>query len=116
MADRDRQRGTPQRMNTEAPRDSGDSGSALELTRRDVLGAALTVSTGIAIGALLNPEPTQAAALPGQPPVAAVSPEGGGPVPVSLQINGQTHSLPLEPRVTLLDALREHLGMFGAKK
>ena len=120
MADRDRLRGThlPMNMepNAEAPGDRADVGGALELTRRDLLGTALTVGTGIAVGALLNPEPAQAAALPGLPPIAAIPPEAGGPVPVSLQINGQTHSLPLEPRVTLLDALRDHLGMFGAKK
>ena len=39
-----------------------------------------------------------------------------GTVPVSLKINGQTKTLQLEPRVTLLDALREHIGLFGTKK
>jgi xanthine dehydrogenase YagT iron-sulfur-binding subunit len=37
-------------------------------------------------------------------------------VPVTLKINGQSKTLPLEPRVTLLDALREHLNMNGTKK
>jgi xanthine dehydrogenase YagT iron-sulfur-binding subunit len=36
--------------------------------------------------------------------------------PVVLRVNGQTHSLRLEPRVTLLDALRENLQLFGTKK
>jgi len=31
-------------------------------------------------------------------------------------INGQTHWAHLEPRVTLLDTLRDHLGMYGTKK
>ncbi|MEH1832786.1 MAG: 2Fe-2S iron-sulfur cluster-binding protein [Nostoc sp.] len=31
-------------------------------------------------------------------------------------INGAAHSLTLEPRVTLLDTLREHLGLTGTKK
>jgi len=34
----------------------------------------------------------------------------------SLNINGRQHSVNLEPHVTLLDALREHLGMTGTKK
>jgi xanthine dehydrogenase YagT iron-sulfur-binding subunit len=34
----------------------------------------------------------------------------------SLNINGRQHELNLEPRVTLLDALREHIGMTGSKK
>ncbi|WP_148415400.1 2Fe-2S iron-sulfur cluster-binding protein [Noviherbaspirillum massiliense] len=37
-------------------------------------------------------------------------------VPVRLRINGTEHTLTLEPRVTLLDALREHLGLMGTKK
>ena len=35
---------------------------------------------------------------------------------VSLNINGQLHALELEPRVSLLDALRERLGLTGSKK
>jgi len=35
---------------------------------------------------------------------------------IALQINGEQHELMLEPRVTLLDALREHLGLMGTKK
>lgn len=37
-------------------------------------------------------------------------------VPVILKINGTRHDLSLDPRVTLLDALRENLGMTGTKK
>ncbi|MDQ0392087.1 (2Fe-2S)-binding protein [Labrys monachus] len=33
-----------------------------------------------------------------------------------LSINGREHALALEPRVTLLDALRDHLGLTGTKK
>ncbi len=41
---------------------------------------------------------------------------GPGPVPVELNINGRRHRLELEPRVTLLDALRNRLDLTGAKK
>ncbi|TPN42943.1 MULTISPECIES: (2Fe-2S)-binding protein [unclassified Mesorhizobium] len=37
-------------------------------------------------------------------------------VPVHLDINGHRHELQLEPRVTLLDALRDRLGLTGTKK
>jgi xanthine dehydrogenase YagT iron-sulfur-binding subunit len=37
-------------------------------------------------------------------------------VNVTLNVNGADHTLALEPRVTLLDALREHLGLLGTKK
>ena len=35
---------------------------------------------------------------------------------LKLEINGRTHALEVEPRVTLLDALREQLGLTGTKK
>jgi xanthine dehydrogenase YagT iron-sulfur-binding subunit len=35
---------------------------------------------------------------------------------LALRINGERHELMLEPRVTLLDALRESLGLMGTKK
>jgi xanthine dehydrogenase YagT iron-sulfur-binding subunit len=41
---------------------------------------------------------------------------GPGKVPVELTINGQKHALQLEPRVTLLDALRDQLVITGAKR
>ncbi|RUW44670.1 (2Fe-2S)-binding protein [Mesorhizobium sp. M00.F.Ca.ET.151.01.1.1] len=37
-------------------------------------------------------------------------------IPVHLDINGRHHELQLEPRVTLLDALRDRLGLTGTKK
>ncbi len=37
-------------------------------------------------------------------------------VAVTLRINGADHALLLDTRVTLLDALREHLGLTGTKK
>jgi xanthine dehydrogenase YagT iron-sulfur-binding subunit len=48
-------------------------------------------------------EPAEKAAVPGA-------------VPVTLTVNGKDHKLMLEPRVTLLDALRERLQLFGTKK
>jgi xanthine dehydrogenase YagT iron-sulfur-binding subunit len=41
---------------------------------------------------------------------------GPGPVAMTLRINGQEKKLTVEPRVTLLDALRNHLDLTGAKK
>jgi xanthine dehydrogenase YagT iron-sulfur-binding subunit len=35
---------------------------------------------------------------------------------LKLEVNGRTHELLVEPRVTLLDALREHLGLTGSKR
>jgi xanthine dehydrogenase YagT iron-sulfur-binding subunit len=41
---------------------------------------------------------------------------GPGKVPVELTINGRKSKLELEPRVTLLDALRDNLDITGAKR
>jgi len=38
------------------------------------------------------------------------------PSTIHLDINGRKHALALEPRVTLLDALRDHIGLTGTKK
>ena len=47
---------------------------------------------------------------------APVKVYGPGKVPVELTINGQKHTLQLEPRVILLDALRDQLEITGAKR
>ncbi len=42
--------------------------------------------------------------------------QGPGKTPITLTINGQKHTLQLEPRVTLLDAMRDRLAITGAKR
>lgn len=37
-------------------------------------------------------------------------------IPLQIEVNGVAHDLPVEPRVTLLDFLREQLGLMGTKK
>lgn len=49
---------------------------------------------------------------PALPPVRSAPPAR----PVKLTINGRPYVLQLEPRVTLLDALREYAGLTGTKK
>ena len=41
--------------------------------------------------------------------------QGPDPVPVRFQVNGQSYAVRVEPRVTLADALRDHLGLSGTK-
>ena len=50
--------------------------------------------------------------------VAADTPAqaAGAATDVSFTVNGQARRLSLDPRTTLLDALREHLGLTGTKK
>jgi xanthine dehydrogenase YagT iron-sulfur-binding subunit len=48
--------------------------------------------------------------------IAGAAIRGTDPSPVMLTVNDETVVVDLEPRVSLLDALREHLGLTGAKK
>jgi xanthine dehydrogenase YagT iron-sulfur-binding subunit len=64
-----------------------------------------------------------AGGLAAYPAIArAAEPSPAGPVRTSdmvgivLEVNGKPRPLTIEPRVTLLDALREHLHLFGTKK
>jgi len=94
------------RRNKDRPQKAGSEKSAL--TRRDFLkGAGVTVSGGLLVGNAV------ASAAPAGPESGFVGP---GAVPITLRVNGKVHKLNLEPRVTLLDALRDHLDITGSKK
>jgi xanthine dehydrogenase YagT iron-sulfur-binding subunit len=61
----------------------------------------------------------QTANVPGlspQVPAPADATPGPDALDFTLRINGVEHRLRLDPRTTLLDALREHLGLTGTKK
>jgi len=66
-----------------------------------------------AAGVAANGGPAAAQALPDQASSAGLAAGSGA---VTLHVNGQTHRLALEPRVTLLDALRDTIGLTGTKK
>src|SRR4051794_30221390 len=82
--------------------------SGFDLTRRALL--KLTMATGSALAA--------GRWLPWAAPPAAAhgATTAAAPVTVVLRVNGAEHRLTLDPRTTLLDALREHLRLTGAKK
>src|SRR5215204_5300861 len=78
-----------------------------DMTRRELLEVA--VVSGALVGGQLMPGFISAAAA-----------QAGGTRPASLdlvlRVNGTEHRLTLDPRTTLLDALREHLHLTGSKK
>ncbi len=79
---------------------------ALTISRRGILivsaaSAAVTTMTSDATAA-----PSSPLAAPGSTPQARVT----------LEVNGTAHTLDLDTRTTLLDALREHLHLTGTKK
>lgn len=78
------------------------------VSRRDFLRG-----TGVAVsGAILVSE---APALEAQV-LKGSDVRGPGEVDVTLRVNGETRRLKIEPRVTLLDALRDRLDVTGAKR
>jgi xanthine dehydrogenase YagT iron-sulfur-binding subunit len=83
----------------------------VSIRRRTFLKAAATVGiVAAAPGASAGPVVPTAA---GTPP-AAVPP--GASAEITLSVNGARHLLAVEPRVTLLDALRDRIGLTGTKK
>jgi xanthine dehydrogenase YagT iron-sulfur-binding subunit len=79
-------------------------------TRREFVATTLAASFAIAFLPFTRRTDMQAQTLAGAPPAPADT------VPVTLRLNGRDVTLQLEPRVTLLDALREYAGMPGTKK
>ena len=77
--------------------------SEVELSRRVLL-------AGSAATAVIAASPAGAVAT--TPPQAGATPT----MPVRFKVNGEKRELSLDPRTTLLDALREHLHLTGTKK
>src|SRR5205085_1917482 len=65
------------------------------------------------IGRMGTPEEIAAGGLAGAAEAAADAPAGD---PVSLSINGERHTVTIDSRTSLLDLLRERLGLTGTKK
>ena len=85
------------------------------LSRREFLAAALGVA--LVLTTLSSPARAQGTlAPPALLPPNLLPPSSVGTVPVTLQVNGASHTLRIEPRVTLLDALRDRIGLTGSKK
>jgi xanthine dehydrogenase YagT iron-sulfur-binding subunit len=76
-------------------------------TRREVIAETVAASLVLAL------TPRLAAGAPPPPPAP---PKGSGLLRLQLAVNGQSHRLEVDPRVTLLDALREQLRLTGTKK
>ena len=88
------------------PKDIDDERSTL-VSRRRFLGA--TVSTAV------MPLVSGAAAMPAAAQ-APTTPDLQAPIDICLSVNVETHRLGLDVRTTLLDALRDHIGLTGSKK
>ena len=74
--------------------------------RRRFLGASVSTAAIPFVGRSLD----EAVAAPSAPDSQE------GPLPVGLSVNGEAYRLGLDIRTSLLDALREHIGLTGTKK
>ncbi|HZF11296.1 MAG TPA: (2Fe-2S)-binding protein [Thermoanaerobaculia bacterium] len=88
-------------------------------SRRTFLGASLGAlpivhAASAAVKAAAPVAPPAAGSAGGAAPAGADA--GHGLLPVSLTVNGQEHRLKIDPRTSLLDALREALALPGTKK
>ncbi len=101
--DAERDTGSPEPGKTEQEPLLGRFSRRAFLTQLGAAGVAATAGTLHA-----------AASGAAEPPEEAS--EEAGAIPVTLLVNGQEYHLKLEPRVTLLDALRERLHLYGTKK
>lgn len=81
----------------------------VKISRRDLL----KVTTALATAAGL---PDAASGEEYGPAMAAEASRPSANATVSLVVNGRPHTLTLDTRTTLLDALREHLQLTGTKK
>ena len=78
-------------------------------SRREFVATALAAALALAAAPLLaRAETLTSRVVPDRPDQA--------PVRVTLNVNGRPIALSIEPRVTLLDALREQAGLTGSKK
>jgi xanthine dehydrogenase YagT iron-sulfur-binding subunit len=85
-----------------------DSASPTGISRRELIAGAAVAGAGLAASAVTSKAIGRSLGAP-----SASQPSGT--VPVTLRINGRQYDLTIEPRVTLLDALRENLGLTGTK-
>src|ERR1019366_9994961 len=83
--------------------DSQKPDSTAGVTRRDFMKIS---GIGVAVPLVLGPKIVEAA-------WEEVAVHGPGKVPITLNVNGGKLTAQLEPRVTLLDALREKFNLYG---
>jgi xanthine dehydrogenase YagT iron-sulfur-binding subunit len=83
--------------------------TTLDLTRRDLLAHGAAAGS---LGATALNGPAMADQVPAALPASAAA----ASEPVTLRINGRDVALRIEPRVSLLDALRSYAGLTGTKK
>jgi xanthine dehydrogenase YagT iron-sulfur-binding subunit len=85
--------------------------SEFDPSRRKLLQAG-AIASGAAVGTALFDAAAQTPAPDAPAPAEPATPT----MSVVLSVNGREHQLKLDPRMTLLDALRERLHLTGAKK
>ncbi|MBC7984009.1 MAG: twin-arginine translocation signal domain-containing protein [Candidatus Obscuribacterales bacterium] len=83
-----------------------------KLTRREFITATTAMGGALAIPTARGADAKTDAALNARTNLTGARRTLG----YTLNVNGAAHRVALDPRVTLLDALREHIGLTGSKK
>jgi len=98
------------------PEDDDPSSGVTDPNRREFLfSAGSTLSAGV-IAACAPAYASSTAAPNTQAAVRHEHSVSGGSVPITLRINGKDYSMRIDPRTTLLDCVRETVGLTGTKK
>jgi xanthine dehydrogenase YagT iron-sulfur-binding subunit len=95
------------------PPETNDSQAQEGLNRRAFIGLSLAALPVVHAASAAAATARRAARHPASAPQPS---PGSAAIPVQLNVNGQTRALRLDPRTSLLDALREELAMTGTKK
>ncbi len=99
------------------PRDADDApDDTFSLTRRGFLAGTSAAGVALFASQLVAPLQESLGAEDTGGSRKTGPPTGAETVPLTLRINGKEHQLQIDPRVTLLDALRERLQLTGTKK
>ena len=82
-----------------------------KISRRTAVQTSMALATAQLAGCAATQSPGTTA-----PPVSVSERTAPTLLPVQLQVNGTTHSLTVDSRTSVLDALREQIGLKGSKK
>ncbi|WP_082926255.1 aldehyde dehydrogenase iron-sulfur subunit PaoA [Cupriavidus sp. D384] len=89
-----------------------DESDQIKVTRRDVL----VIGTASVVAPLLPMRSADAKESTPMNDTQQPSVEGSTTYPITFRVNGISRNIDIDPRTSLLDALREHLKLTGTKK
>lgn len=99
-------------MTSQPSSQSSSPSDRVGMSRRTMVQVTSAVAAG-PIAGLASAQQASPPATPAAPPASDMAPVM---VRIKLEVNGQTYPLNVDARTSVLDALREHVGLKGSKK